>query len=136
MSLWQHLRFNLGLKSSSASHSCEVDETLYSALEDMAQREQRPTSEMISEVIANGLDQRFSQEDLIKRWQSLSPREQEVAALASLCYTNRQIAARLLISAETVKTHLRNALIKFNLHSRSELSLLLSKWDFSAWERQ
>ena len=136
MSLFQRLRSDLGLKPSSTSHSYELDDRLFSALEDLALREKRPATEIISEIISNGMNQRFTQEELIKRWQSLSPREQEVAALASLRYTNRQIAARLDISAETVKTHLSKVLIKFNLHNRSELSLLLSKWDFTAWERQ
>jgi len=40
------------------------------------------------------------------------------------------------ISPETVKTHLHNAMVKFNLHSRSDLRLLLAVWDFSAWGRQ
>lgn len=136
MSLWQRLRSDLGLKSSSSSHSYELDDTLFSALEDFAQQEKRPATEIISEIISNGMDQRFTQEELVKHWQSLSPREQEVAALASLRYTNRQIAARLRISAETVKTHLSKVLIKFNLHNRSELSLLLSSWDFTDWEHQ
>ena len=65
---------------------------------------------------------------------SLTPREQDVAALACLGYTNRQIAARLGISPDTVKTHVRNLLHKFELHSKDELRSLLQDWDFSAWE--
>ena len=49
--------------------------------------------------------------------------------------TNRQIAARLMISPETVKTHLRNAQYKFDVHSKAELRALLSDWDFSAWDK-
>jgi DNA-binding CsgD family transcriptional regulator len=67
------------------------------------------------------------------RWYSLSPREQQVAALICLNYTSRQIAARLRISPETVKTHTRNLLSKFDLRTRVELRELLADWDFSAW---
>jgi len=34
----------------------------------------------------------------------------------------------------TVKTHMANVLRKFDLHSKIELRMALSDWDFSAWE--
>ena len=40
---------------------------------------------------------------------------------------NRQIAARLGVSEETVKTHVRNALVKFNLHGKGELRMALGE---------
>jgi DNA-binding CsgD family transcriptional regulator len=43
------------------------------------------------------------------------------------------MAARLHISVETVKTHISNVLIKFNLHGKAELRQALSSWDFSEW---
>ena len=70
----------------------------------------------------------------LSRWRMLSPREQQVAALICLNYTGRQIAARLKISPETVKTHTRNLLNKFGLRTRTELRQVLADWDFSAWE--
>ncbi|MGW8250801.1 MAG: LuxR C-terminal-related transcriptional regulator, partial [Anaerolineales bacterium] len=39
----------------------------------------------------------------------------------------------LMISPETVKTHIRNVLSKFKLHSKHELRENLIDWDFSAW---
>ena len=66
-------------------------------------------------------------------WESLTPRQKQVTALVCQGYTNRQIAARLKISPETVKTHVRNILYKSNLHRRAELLRALSGWDFSAW---
>ncbi len=136
MAFWYRLLYRFGLRRDPGPRSYELDVALHTALEDLALREQRPANEVVSELVASGLDRRFSQEDLLQRWRSLSPREQDVSALACIGYTNRQIAARLGISPETVKTHLHNALIKFNLHSRSELHLLMAGWDFSAWERQ
>jgi DNA-binding CsgD family transcriptional regulator len=130
------LLYRLGLRGDPGPRHYELDTDLYAVLEDLAQREQRSPDEIASEFIASGLDRRFSQDNLEQRWDSLSPREQDVSALACLGYTNQQIAVRLSISTETVKTHLHNALVKFNLHSRSELRLLLANWDFSRWERQ
>jgi len=57
-----------------------------------------------------------------------------VAALTCLGYTNRQIAAKLKISPDTVKGYVRQVLVKFNLHGKNELRTLLSAWDFSDWE--
>jgi DNA-binding CsgD family transcriptional regulator len=136
MAFWYRLLYILGLRNDPGPRSYELDATLLTALEDLALRERRPANEVVSELVASGLDRRFSQDDLLQRWQSLSPREQDVSALACTGYTNQQIAVRLSISPETVKTHLHNAMVKFNLHSRSELRLLLAAWDFSAWERQ
>ena len=136
MAFWYPLLFRFGLRSDPGPHTYELDADLHTALEDLAQREKRPANELVSELVANALDQRFSQENLLQHWQTLSPREQDVAALACLWYTNRQIAIRLSLSPETVKTHLHNAMLKFNLHSRSELRIRLAAWDFSAWERQ
>jgi len=63
----------------------------------------------------------------------LTPRQQQTAALACLNFTNRQIAARLGISPQTVKTHIRNLLHRFDLHSKAELRQVLADWDFSEW---
>jgi DNA-binding NarL/FixJ family response regulator len=55
----------------------------------------------------------------------LTPRQQEVAWLAAGGRTNRQIAETLVVSPETVKTHVRHALDKFGLRSKAELRLML-----------
>ena len=67
-------------------------------------------------------------------WQSLTPREQEVTALLCLQYTNREIALRLHISPETVKTHVAHILIKLGLPNRGALREVLSGLDFSQWQ--
>jgi len=136
MAFWHRILFRLDLRPDPGPHTYKLDADLHTALEDLAQREKRPANEVVSELVASGLDRRFSQDDLLQRWQVLSPREQDVTALACLGYTNQQIAIRLSVSPETVKTHLHNAMLKFNLHSRSELRLRLATWDFSSWEHQ
>jgi len=69
-------------------------------------------------------------ERIWKKWETLSPREKDVAALVCLGHTNREIGACLNISGETVKDRLGTALKKFNLTKRIELR------DFSEWERK
>lgn len=136
MSLWTRFFYWFGLRPDPGPHYYELDENLHITLSTLASHEGRSEQELAADLLASGLTQYYTTDDLWRRWQSLSPREQDVTALACLGYTNKQIGLHLSISAETVKTHLRNALIKFGIHSRTELGLLLKDWDFSAWENQ
>jgi DNA-binding CsgD family transcriptional regulator len=52
---------------------------------------------------------------------ALTPREREVVALVALGGRRREIAAQLFISEATVKTHLRNAMHKLDVHSQAQL---------------
>lgn len=54
------------------------------------------------------------------RLEPLSPRETEILALAADGVNSKEIAARLGISAATVKNHFTNALAKLKAHSRAE----------------
>lgn len=134
MELLNILLQRLGLRRGSEPRYYALDESLQVMLDDLAQQEQRTPEEMASRLLREGFQRRQSESDLWQRWHSLSAREQEVAALACLGYTNKQIASRLGVSAETVKTHLHHALTKFNLRARAELRLQLADWDFSAWD--
>ncbi len=100
----------------------------------LAEQERRPPEAVAADLLSAGLVRRRQAHELLERWRSLSPRQQEVAALICLGYSRRQIARRLVISPETVKTHTRHILLKFDLHSHQELRLLFEDWDFSAWE--
>jgi DNA-binding CsgD family transcriptional regulator/tetratricopeptide (TPR) repeat protein len=51
----------------------------------------------------------------------LTPQETRIAALASQGRTNRQIAASLSLSINTVETHLQRVFAKLNIRSRVEL---------------
>jgi len=55
-------------------------------------------------------------------WASLSEREREVARLAASGLTNRQIAAAISRSPNTVKTHLKSAMQKLGVRSRVSLA--------------
>ena len=111
----------------------QLDLPLIESLQDLAEREQRTKEAVATDLLSLALQQRQAAEANLQCWGLLSPREQEVAALVCLNYTNAQIAARLNISPSTVKTHVSNVLRKFGLGRRADLRLVLAEWDFSAF---
>lgn len=58
---------------------------------------------------------------------SLTPREQEVAALAAAGMSNRDIAERLVVSVRTVENHLHRIYHKLGITARNELQRGLEK---------
>jgi DNA-binding NarL/FixJ family response regulator len=134
MKLLDILLVKLGLRRGAETRTFELDAPLHAVVSDLAEKEQRPPEEIASNLLAAGLAQKQTHNALVRCWESLSVREQEVVALSCLGYTNRQIAARLRVSPETVKTHIRNALVKFQMHAKAELRRALEGWDFSGWD--
>ncbi|MEV2277007.1 response regulator transcription factor [Nocardiopsis sp. NPDC049922] len=53
----------------------------------------------------------------------LTPRETEVLKLLARSLNNREIGARLFITENTVKNHVRNILEKLQVHSRTEAAI-------------
>ncbi len=133
MSLWQRLLRALGYNPTPRVYF-PIDLDLIQSLQQVADQEQRPSDEIVADLLSIGLSQHHATNDYLERWHSLTTRQQQVTALTCLNYTNRQIAARLMISHETVKTHLRNVLHKFRLHTKDELRQSFADWDFSAWD--
>jgi LuxR family maltose regulon positive regulatory protein len=58
-----------------------------------------------------------------RRKQVLSAREHDVLDLAAQGFHDREIARRLFISENTVKTHLRNIYVKWNVTSRTQAAM-------------
>ncbi len=135
MSIWRKLLSVIGLRPLSAPRKYQVSESMQVTLTTLSQHEGRPEDDLIQDLLAAGLTQYYSFDELWKKWETLSTRERDVAALVCLGYTNKEIGVRLSISPETVKTHLRNVLLKFNLQNRTELRLSLKAGDFSAWNK-
>ena len=130
---WERLLDLLQTRPIPRSRYFELDESLQTALIERADREQRPAGQIQAELLAAGLAQLQDADGLKQRWQVLSQREKEVTAFTCLGYTNRQMAARLGVSPDTIKGYVRQALVKFHLHSKYELRMLLEDWDFSEW---
>jgi DNA-binding NarL/FixJ family response regulator len=63
-------------------------------------------------------DRRSSRRTRAER--SISPREREVLELLAEGLSNRQISDRLVVSLETIKTHVRNILAKLGAESRAQ----------------
>lgn len=105
------------------------------SLQNIAEHEQRTPEEIANKILEDALRGHQAQEIYWARWQTLSPREQEITALVCLNYTSRQIASRLGISPETVKTYVGRTLLKFGARDRTVLRIMLKEWDFSAWDR-
>ena len=57
----------------------------------------------------------------------LTLRQREVAGLVCEGLSNKQIARRLDLHPDTVKTHLRHLYRQFDVHSRAQLALRLSR---------
>ncbi|NLG98603.1 MAG: response regulator transcription factor [Chloroflexi bacterium] len=112
-----------------------LDLEILRSLEVIAEREQRSPEEIANQILDSALREHRAQEENWRLWQTLSPREQEVAALICLNYTTRQVAAKLHISPETVKSHVEHILMKFNIPDRNTMRVMLSGWDFSAYDR-
>jgi len=128
MNLWQYLKAENSLLAEEPDYG-----SLLQRVESLAEREKRAPDEVILSLLSQALEAQRSSDSTHQHWESLSPREKQVAALVCAGLTGRQVAARLVVSPETVKTHMRHILRKFSLGSRRELRAALEGWDLSAW---
>ena len=87
-----------------------------------------------ADAVRLGIEVQWNAEREARTWDNLTPREQHVAALVCLGYSNKEIAGILMVAHSTVKSHVRNILMKFRLNGKLELKGVLRDWDFSAWE--
>lgn len=90
---------------------------------------------LATELLARGLEQDRQRQLAERALQALTPRERQVVALVVRGQTNQQIAEALVISSETVKTHIRHALQKFDQRSKIDLRLQLLRLGLSAAAR-
>jgi DNA-binding NarL/FixJ family response regulator len=132
MTLWQQLCETVDqldpVENSILSYQQVLKEVRELALDQAREEEQ-----VILDLLNQALCDRHRQSNTQQAWETLSQREKEVTALVCSGLTGRQIAAYLVLSPETIKTHVRHILHKFDLNSRQELRNQLSEWDFSRW---
>ncbi|MGH3076443.1 MAG: helix-turn-helix domain-containing protein, partial [Gaiellales bacterium] len=65
-----------------------------------------------------------------ERLPALSGREREILALLANGFSNPDIAQRLFISPETVRTHVRNAMTKLEADTRTQAVALALRYEF------
>jgi len=135
MSIWKLICYWIGLRSDPGPRYYKFSESTQVTLKTLSEHEGLPEHKLAQNLIASGLSQYYSTDELMQKWETLSARERDVAALVCLGYSNQEIAERLVITTGTVKTHITNILSKLQLTSRYELRNLFEGWDFSAWEK-
>ena len=111
----------------------ELDPVQSQYLSQLAENTGASRQQVAGDLLQSALVDRQVAETHLAHWRALTTRQQQVAALTCLNFTNRQIAAQLGISPQTVKSHMRNLLHRFDLHSKEELRQALADWDFSEW---
>ena len=135
MSIWHRFLHLIGLRPKSGPRYYHQTEEFRTNLTKLAEHQGRSEDEVFPELLAAGLIYFETQDIYWEQWQSLTEREKDVAALACLGYTNPEIAHRLGVSTETIKSHMSNVLSKFEVPNRRFLQQRLGDWDFSAWDR-
>jgi RNA polymerase sigma factor (sigma-70 family) len=100
----------------------------------VARARDRSPQSLATDLITHGLEREVLRARTEQALAELTPREREVTWLAARGYTNHQIARSLVVSEETVKTHVHNALAKFGLRKKSDLRLLLLDLGLRWWQ--
>lgn len=114
----------------------EIDAELFARLRRAARSRRSSTQTLARDLLVRGLAQEALRTHAEAVLRSLTPREAEVVWRAAHGHTNRQIATALVISPETVKTHVRNILLKLSLHSKAELRLLMLDLGLRWWRNE
>lgn len=134
MSIWHTLqKFFHSQRDSSVRRSFAWDGELLVSLERLARYRGFTPRETAADMLERELKSVEMDRKIRLKWQTLTEREQQVAALVCLQYRTNQIATRLQIAPETVRSHVHNTLTKMGLPNRIALRQLLGDWDFSKW---
>lgn len=111
----------------------EVNGELAQRLRQAARVQDQPPEALAANLLARGLELEAREAQAWHALSSLTRRERQVSQLIARGYTNRQIAAALVVSPETVKTHVRHALEKLGVRSKAELRLRLAEIGAPPW---
>jgi DNA-binding CsgD family transcriptional regulator len=94
---------------------------LVGLLHRQAQELDKPPEALLLELLQTALLEHRQPDPIELAWRSLSERERQVACLMVAGLSNREIAARLMISRNTVRSHARGVVRKFGCANRKEL---------------
>ena len=111
------------------------DEQLIKCIRVVAHGEFWLDAELITRVFEKVIKEFKKQRNLLKplthlnsaKLDVLSRREMEVLALVNQSMTNEEIADKLFLTLQTVKTHMRNIFAKTKIRNRVEASLLYTR---------
>lgn len=106
--------------------SVQIDPETSARLQRLARRRGQAPETVACSLLKHGLDLELRRHQAEAALARLTPRQRDVARLAAQGSTNRQIAAALYVSTETVKTHMAHVLGKFGLRTKADLRLLLA----------
>ncbi len=81
------------------------DEQLVTHVRKIAGEQHRPEQEVYDDILQAGMKVLQDQDSYTAVWNTLSQREQQVAALTCLGYRSYEIADMLGVSYDTVRTH-------------------------------
>jgi DNA-binding NarL/FixJ family response regulator len=113
----------------------ELDDQSMELLNELVQGQPYEIEELAARLLSQAIREYYQTTDEnVRLWETLSERQRQVAALVCLKYTNDEIAEKLHISSDTVKTHVSNILRKFKVRGRHQLAHILQKWDFSSFD--
>ena len=108
------------------------DEQLVVHVRKIAGEQKRLEQEVYRDIMQAGMKAVEEQDRHTAIWDSLSQREQQVAALTCLGYRSYEIADMLGVSYDTVRSHSKHIYAKFGLN-RQKLRIALRGWDFHDW---
>jgi DNA-binding CsgD family transcriptional regulator len=108
------------------------DEQFVVRVKEIAVDQRREEQEVYDDIVEAGMKALQDTDGHADIWDDLSERERQVTALTCLGYRSYEIADRLGISYETVRTHSKHIYAKFGLNKK-ELRLALRDWDFQKW---
>lgn len=111
-----------------------LEAELFLTLDELAAAQGKSVQALVVEALRAVVHESQVQTTIESQWESLTARERQVAALTCLGFKNQEIANHLTISVNTVRSHTRSILDKYEVASKAELRFLLAtKWEFETW---
>jgi len=112
----------------------EADAALVRELRLVAHTRRQSPEALLAQLVTDGLTRQAAREMLEERLRELTRREREVLRLIVDGQSNGQIAARLVVTRETVKTHVKHILNKVGVNSKASLRLVLLDLGLRVWD--